>query len=319
MALSPHHHTGRRTSHRQTSYGALVFVVLLVGVMLAGVTGKTWADDVTVSAAVVGPKPTSAPVITVPITGQHFSSSPIAIKGTCTPGLLVNVYKNDVLAGAALCDANGKFAITADIFIGRNDLVARMYDQANQPSPDSNVVTVFYDVAAIPSLADGSQNIGTHGNFIITSDSVYKGTVPGKSLSWQIHIEGGVAPFAFNIEWGDGQTELLSRSASGDFTIQHTYDHAGGYKGGYVVTVNGVDAEGTKAILQVVAIVNNPVGTLAPTQVTPPSSWWRLLVAWPLWLVLVLMLISFWLGERRQRTVDNRSPRTPAPVPIGVG
>lgn len=320
MVLSPHVHTGRKLPHRHTSYYGLALLLLLVGVILAGITGITMAQQVSVSAVVLGPKPTKAPVITLPVSQQHFLTNPIDIKGTCDAGLLVNVYKNDVLAGAALCDASGRFSMKADLFIGRNDLVAHMIDQANQEGPDSSPVVVFFDLPSTPSIVDQGASAGSKGNVIIKAESIYKGTTPGQELSWQIAVEGGSAPYAISIEWGDGQTELISRSAAGSFAISHTYSKAGGYKGGYVVTVTAVDTEGTTATMQLVAVVNNPVGTpLAVTQIKPPTNWSSLLIAWPLWIVLVLMLISYWLGERRQRQLDDQRPAIPLPqIPAAI-
>lgn len=313
MALSQHHHTGRRLPHRHTSYVGLSFIVLLVGVLLTGVTGMTMAEQVTVQAVVVGQVPDRGPVITQPVNGQHFQQNPIDIKGTCSPGLLVNVYKNDVLVGAAICDAGGHFNLKGDLFIGRNELVARMLNTANQQSPDSSPVIAFLDFSSSPGLTGSA--VGSHGNVIVSTDSVYKGTVPGQELTWQISIQGGVVPYAVRIDWGDGQTELMTRSGEGEFTIRHTYEKAGGYKGGYVVTINAADTEGTTGTLQIAAIVNNPVGTVSATQVTPPSNLWRLLVAWPLWVILALMLISFGMGEWRQRRADRNKGQGLPQVP----
>lgn len=312
LKLSPHHHTGKYLPHHHTSYGGLMFIMLIVGVILAGVTAVARADDfiipppvsktVTVQAVVPGPIPSRGPVITAPVNGQHFNTIPINVEGTCVAGYIVNVYKNAVLAGSALCDRSGHFALAADLFIGQNELIANMVNAANQPSPDSNTVTAYFDLLSSPAnLIDGT-NLGKHGNVIIKAPSVYKGTVPGQPLSWTIEVLGGVAPYAVSVEWGDGTSDLISRPQAGQFTITHTYKKAGGYKGSYVVTIRAVDAEGTIGYIQMVSLVNNDVSSAVTGGINPNSGqWWSLLVAWPLWVIIVLLIISFWLGERRGR------------------
>lgn len=313
--LSPHNHTAHYLEHRQTSYGGLLFVLVLIGTLLAGATSASLAQDITVQAVVAGKAPTNAPVITVPASGQHFSTIPISVRGTCDAGLLVNLYRNDVLSGAALCDQGGHFNLQSDLFIGQNSLVARMYNAGNQPSPDSAAVLAYYDLPTTPvNLIDGSGS-GTNGNVILTAQSIYKGTLPGQSLTWPVEILGGVAPYAVSIDWGDGTTDLISRPQPGTFTISHTYKQAGGFKGGYVMNLKAVDGQGTIATLQLAAIVNNAVGTPITGSLSPGgSTWWRLLVAWPLWVIALLMVISFGLGEWREKQKGKRSVFPSAPI-----
>lgn len=315
MRISPHHHSGHYLPHEHTSYASIVGILLLIGMVLFGVTSIASADNVTVQAVVPGKPLTNAPTIKVPANGQRFSDIPINIQGTCDPGMLVNIYRNDVLGGAALCDVTGHFNLRSDLFIGKNDLVARMYNQANQPSPDSGVVSVYYDISSSPlNLVNGGVS-GTNGQVVITAQSLYKGTVPGQPLSWPLEITGGTAPYAVSIDWGDGSIDLISRSQPGVFTMPHTYKKAGGYKGGYVINIKAVDAQGTSGTLQLVALVNE-VGAPTFGSITPPGLGGRLMIAWPLWGGALLMVIVFWLGERRGSR--KRKPRVPLP-PIGAG
>ncbi len=320
LKLSPHQHCGRYLPHHHTSYGALAFVVLLAGVILAGVTAETQAANfptpppvtksVLVQAVVPGAVPTNGPTITTPVNGQHFTTIPVDIRGTCSAGFLVNVYKNTVLAGAAICDRTGHFALDADLFLGQNNLTANMVNSANQPSPDSKTVTAYYDLVSSPVNIVNGTPAGQHGNVIIKGSSVYKGTVPGQELKWDLEVLGGEAPYAISIDWGDGTHGLISRSQAGQFSISHIYKQAGGYKGGYVLAIRAVDAVGTNGYIQLVAIVNNDLSLATAAGINPGSGqWWSLLVAWPLWSLLALLVISFWLGERRgQRETLNGVP-----------
>ncbi|HZP55504.1 MAG TPA: hypothetical protein VFB03_01905 [Candidatus Saccharimonadales bacterium] len=228
--------------------------------------------------------PTQAPTITVPTTGQTFNKIPITVAGLCPKGLLVEVFKNGVFAGAAECPS-GSYSLQIDLFRGKNDLIARSYDSLNQPSPDSNLVSVTFD--------DSLPQTGPR----ISLFSVYakRGALPGDLLTWPITLSGGVGPYAISIDWGDKTaTDLISRQSPGDFTIQHIYINAGVYN----IIIKATDSQGATAFLQVVGIGNGPIKQTTPsaqaTQVVTPNLLWILLI------ILPLLLSSFWLGRKHQ-------------------
>lgn len=208
LKLSHRRHSGRHLPHSQTSFGGLVIVLVLASLVLFGLTIQAQALTLTgqgsysVNAAVIGAAPPSPPTITSPVNGQHVSVIPVDVRGTCHAGLLVNIYKNEVLAGAAICSAAGTFTVPIDLFIGRNDLIAREYTASNLVGPDSATVTVYYDVASFPVNVSTGGTSGKNGSLIIKSESVYKGIRPGDTLKWPIEIVGGVGPYAVNIDWG---------------------------------------------------------------------------------------------------------------------
>ncbi|MFI5240753.1 MAG: hypothetical protein ACHQUB_03540 [Candidatus Saccharimonadia bacterium] len=322
--LSPHYHSGKYLEHKHTSYGSLIIALFLSGMCLVGITSSTLADTVSVQAVVPGTAPGNAPTISTPLSGQHFTSIPIAVRGSCDAGLLVNLYRNNILSGAAICGPSGSYLINSDLFIGQNNLVAQMLNAGDQPSPYSSGLVVYYDLPSSPvNLVNGSVS-GTNGNVILTAQSVYKGTTPGQSLSWPIEIIGGVAPYAVSVDWGDGSTDLISRSQPGNFSVTHTYAQAGGYKGGYTMSLKAVDAQGTIGTLQLVAIVNNAVGlpivgSIKPTSSNPLTD---LVIAWPLWIVAFLLVVSFWVGDIRGRRRDansQSSPPSPNQIPGAIG
>src|SRR3954471_12928371 len=91
-----------------------------------------------------GSPPTTGATITVPGNGQNFSTTPITVAGICPKGLLVEIFKNNVFGGSTEC-ATGSFSLQVDLFDGRNDLVARVFDSLNQSGPDSATVSVNYN------------------------------------------------------------------------------------------------------------------------------------------------------------------------------
>lgn len=299
--INPYHHTGKPLPHHHTSYAALTFLLLWISIILGGLTTGVTAESYKVNAVVNGPKPTVAAQILSPANSYHTSVIPTNISGSCQKGMLVNIYKNEVLAGAVLCSSGGAFTLPIDLFIGRNDLVARVYSPSNQAGPDSAVVTVYYDPPGFPSsLLTGGSSINGHGNVVIKSDSVYRGNYTGEDSSWQLDLEGGLPPYAVNVDWGDGQNDLVSRTGPGAFTIKHVYHQAGtGYKSSFIVTVKATDAEGSAGYLQLVTIISDKaiVGSLA----TPSGS--RLLLAWPIVILAIFVVISYWLGEVHEKRV----------------
>ena len=114
------------------------------------------------------------------------------------------------------------------------------------------------------------------------------------------YIVGGVAPYAVNFDRGDGTSDLVTRTAGGPFTLSHTYKKPGGYLGSYPLIIRATDAAGQTAYLQLTTIVNNSTGGLAAGKTTAAPKL-SIMMAWPVWGGLVLMVASFWLGERREK------------------
>lgn len=235
--------------------------------------------------------PARAPTISSPSNGQSFSSLPVTVNGLCDNGLLVEVFKNGVFAGSATC-AGGSYSISIDLFNGRNDLIARQYDGLNQSSPGSATVTVTFNNA----LPQAGPRIS-----LITAFAK-RGANPGSPLSWPITISGGEGPYAISADWGDGSpAQLLSQALAGNLTLEHTYNQSGVYS----VTIKASDKNSSTAYLQVVGIGNGPIQQSSTTTAGSGASVisQKQIIWWPIILLAVLVLISFWLGSRHQLEV----------------
>ena len=228
--------------------------------------------------------PKTAATIAVPSSGATFTTVPITVSGLCTTGLLVKIFSNGIFVGSTVC-SGGSYSLKVDLFAGRNDLVARVYDALDQAGPDSNTVTVTFNDAQF--LRFGTQ-------LSLTSPYGERGAPPGTELDWPVLLSGGVGPYAISTDWGDGTSaELVSSSVSGTITLKHTYKTAGIY----TVVVKATDKNGAVAFLQLVgqatgAIQNNKSG--GNTTVVNRVVWWPVVVMLP------LLLVSFWLGGRYQ-------------------
>lgn len=286
-----------RTSQKikKLLFANLVFGLLSVLLLSSAAHAVTQQSGSTgLSGTVPGPPPSQAATIDIPRNGQSFNTIPITVSGFCPANTLIEIYKNNVFAGSAQCQGTS-YTLQIDLFDGRNDLVAKDFDSLNQQGPDSNTVTVNF-----------SSGIAIPGNRItLTTDFAKRGADPGTILTWPITLSGGTGPYAFSIDWGDKSApDLLSQPAPGNLTLQHTYAQAGVYK----VTVKATDVNGNSAFLQLVAIANGPVqqtGTNSKNSIITTQQTKVLL--WPIIVLFVLLLSSFWLGRRHQlEAIKNR-------------
>lgn len=224
--------------------------------------------------------------ITNPTNGRAFSESPITVSGICPTGLLVQVYNNNVMVGAVMCE-NGSFSVQVSLFSGNNDLSALVFDELNQEGPPSNTVRVTFndtDFSAFGEL------------MTLTSSYGRRSSAAGSELGWPLQLDGGTGPYAFSIDWGDGSpSQLLSRTSPGVFNIAHAYKRAGIYR----VSVRVADTNGVTAFLQVIALANGKVEAEAekPKEevATKPQIMWL-----PTLIAIALMIPAFWLGRRSQ-------------------
>ena len=236
--------------------------------------------------------PKNAPTITFPKDGSTITELPVTVRGLCQSGLLVKVFKNNIFGGSAVCK-NNNYAITIDLFIGLNELVARQYDDLDQASPDSNRVRVTFPAG----------QFATANRISLSSNYAKRGANPGEELTWPIILSGGVGPYAISVDWGDGtDPDIISRELAGTFDITHVYENAGTYN----ILIRATDKNGDLAFLQLVGVGNGELaqdgqaGTGAPTEPVYVILWW------PIILLAALVPISFWLGKRHQIHVLRR-------------
>jgi hypothetical protein len=238
------------------------------------------------------PPPTTAATISIPRTGQSFTTLPVTVSGICPKDLLVKLFKNNVFAGSVQC-TNGSYSLIIDLFDGQNDLIARVYDALDQAGPDSNTVTVGYNTAQPEFKSRVS----------LTSPIAKKGANPGQVLTWPITLSNGDGPYAVSVDWGDGKTpDLISRAFPGDFNIQHTYDKPGVYN----ILIKATDKNGGVAFLQLVGVANGALSQDTGNANNSGDSGTKTVtkILWQPAAILIPFIIStFWLGKKYQMHV----------------
>lgn len=229
--------------------------------------------------------PTVGATITTPGAGSSFTTSPIMVNGICPTGLLVQVYNNNVMVGAVMCE-NGSFSLQVSLFAGINELSVSVFDDLDQMGPASGSVTVTYTDTRFTAFGSLMTLTSTYGR---------RSAPAGSELTWPLQLSGGTGPYAFSIDWGDGTAnELKSQTLAGLVTILHKYKQAGIYQ----VNVKVTDVNGVSAFLQVVALGNGKVEA-APAGETTTTVVTRIL--WiPAAIALALLVPTYWLGRRSQ-------------------
>lgn len=271
--------------------------ILVLAVLLAAFTGVVFKQSVFAaeengSVGLEG-KISSAPPavgasITLPRDGTTTTTLPITVSGICPTGLLVKIFKNNVFAGSTQCN-NGSFSLQIDLFSGRNELVARVYDDLDQAGPDSNMVVVNFPFTGTSA---GAQN-----RISLTTNFAKRGANPGQNLVWPITLSGGIGPYAITVDWGDGKpADVISRQFAGNFDISHVYESSGIYN----VVIRATDSNGNLAFLQVVGIANGPISqNLSDASKSDAAAKVKTKILWqPAAITLPLLFTSFWLGKK---------------------
>jgi hypothetical protein len=308
LKLAHHTHTARVRPHEHTSYLALALVLFIVGICLSTFTATAWkrpgptAGSIGIYGVVPDKPPTTAAVLKTPTSNQRFSQTPIIVSGTCPNDTLVELFKNEIFAGSSVCTTDSTFNFEIDLLVGQNTLVAKVYDALNQVGPDSNSVIVYFDAPANSGSPLTQLNFGGP-QLLLNTDAVFRGTFPGKEMSIPLDIIGGRAPYAINIQWGDSTNKVVSRPDNTSFRTAHTYQKAGTYQ----LSIQATDADGRVAFMTVASIVNGQPDPATAASANTQETTNMLLVLWPLFAATFAVVVSFWIGEwREKRLLEKR-------------
>jgi hypothetical protein len=279
-------------------FGVSLVLLLVVGAALAPKAHAQTINSrdpgpksglVSVQGQIPSEPPKVGATIAIPTNGQSFSTLPITVSGSCPTDLLVEIFKNNVFSGSVDC-VNGSYKLQIDLFVGQNDLVAKVVDALNQFGPDSNTVTVSFNGGAQP---------GAGQRISLTTNFAKRGADPGQDLTWPIIINGGIGPYAVSVDWGDKTAaDLISQSLAGSLTLKHVFTQPGVYH----VTVKGTDAKGEVAFLQVVGIANGQAaaGSTGSGQNSGSVTVKKVIIWWPAVMALVVATVGFYLGMRHE-------------------
>ncbi len=300
---------------------ATLLILLGILVLLSGWTYKAVADSFTVSARINAPPLSDGATITSPLQNSTSTVSDISVSGICPDNSYVKLYDNGLFSGVAICSSN-TFQISISLFAGSNILQAQDFNITDQAGPVTASVTVYFTAPTPtpnpsptpppPGTTNPTSPV-TPSPLIAVTDFHYQTFEVGKDYSAQIQLEGGTAPYILNINWGDGSSETLTTNDPSTLTINHIYKS----QGYYVIIIKVTDAKHQVRTIQLAALIKFPgsIGIFSNTSrgsnnifktinIPPPNiftlykNW--LWIAWPSLLIVLLMAISFWLGERQE-------------------
>lgn len=297
---------------------AMGMTLLIVGVLITGWTLHSSADSYSITAKVAAPPLTEGAVITSPSDGASFTAVPITVSGTCPSNSYVTLTRNGAFSGSAACATGGTFDIQTSLSAGSNTLLAQDYNITDDPGPATLPITVTYTPPPPPvqppsSSTTTSPSVPTQTTtspLIVNSDYHFQAFAVNGAFSWEIKVSGGTAPYSMRVEWGDGQTSAQTIPAAQTVTIRHRYTKAGYYP----ILVHVTDAKAFATLLQIAAFIKLPgtAGALFTSPTSTDQGWFNnllstlvgtkyyLWLAWPTYIVVVLMAVSFWLGERQE-------------------
>ena len=284
---------------------AAAVVIAAAGVLLLSVPSahadndNSFEDDVEnpqsgslgLAGVVEGEPPESPAAINSPVAGETITDTPITVSGTCEPELVVELFKNDSFSGSAVCDENGTFEIETSLFRGENELLLGVRDLLGQSGPESDTVTVEYD----PQVTGTDREIGPE--LILTSPISFRGAAPGSEISFPLDLSGGSGPYAISINWGNGDSDVVSRDDTGSFDISHTYDNPGIYR----IVIQATDDNERFTFLQLTAVIDGEVRGELTEEDTEPARVETSYILWPMYVLAALVPVAFWLGMRHMK------------------
>lgn len=318
-----------------------VFIVLCVTVLVIGWTYEAVAASYAVTAEVPAAPLTEGATITSPTAGTIVTNPSMLISGTCPAGAYIKIYTNNTFGGVIFCQNNGTFSMNDDLYVGLNTLVAQDYNVTNDPGPETPTVAVTYTQ---PMQSSGSSTaISTNGSvgvsgstsgpasvetpattnppLLLTSNYQYATSAVSSGFTWTIDLEGGVPPYKVIVYWGDGSNSILYFKTDPKFQISHHYELAGYY----AIKIDVIDQTGNIRFISLAAriVTPNTAGNISTSDtgyslplveqnkesvfLMETKNW--LWLAWPSVIVVLVMLVSFWLGERQEVRVMTKNNR----------
>jgi hypothetical protein len=224
---------------------------------------------------------------------------------------------NGIFSGENICTTN-TFSIETDLYPGLNQLVAQDYNLTDQIGPTSPVVDVTYSPPATSQTTPTKTGSTTTTPSSTSTTSVtpslpimsatfkYRVFQAGQAFQWTINVDGGQPPYTAYVSWGDGNSSTIQVGYAQSFTISHVYFLVNDP----TIKITLTDASGAKTLLQLTAVIkalSSPGGVISSgtssssginNSLTGIQKW--LWLVWPVYGTVVMMVVSFWLGEYQE-------------------
>jgi hypothetical protein len=291
---------------------AIILMIGITGVLVCFSTTQALAVNVTVHGAnYEGPVPTSIPEILSPLDGAVLTSLPVPVTGTCEagPGYFIKLFRNGVFAGSGICQNNATFSIDVQLFPGNNTLIAHSANGANIEGPESSSITVTYYPPA-PAAITTPQTKAPGNAFYVSPEYFLLASNTGEEVSESFKFLGGTKPYRMTIIWGDGYSDTKENINADTVAFKHVYKSRANIREDFTINVKANDAGNQFATMQLFAVMNDPaIGAQIINKPVEPAGVYRNIIlrnlryAWPAYIVLLLMGLCFYIGERRGESI----------------
>jgi hypothetical protein len=308
----------KRPLHRRISLHPITILFLLcVGVLMIVTTFKAFGATTQLSMSITASPLEEPATITKPADQERFNLADIVVAGTCPTDSYVKIYKNEAFSGVAPCESN-KYEFTITLAKGANLLRVRAFNFSDQEGPASGSITVYYDAPVTAMSPSQPKPMPQTDQLRILTDFKYKVHQSGHPGLLDLALAGGVAPYAVAIYWNDGKITPISRTDRSSFTPEHAYaEKPRMYT--YVIKIAASDTDGNSDYIQLMAVIDGEkpaesTGTAAPVSAGRDNSEGTrtlLKYMWPAYLIVMLMVLSFYLGEREERRILSRKNQKP--------
>lgn len=301
LKLQEHKHTAKKLPHHHTSYRGLWLIMLAFGASLLLITRAVRAsENLNVTAKVPAPIPTTAAIIDSPLDKTSTNDANILVSGSCpviTPAIIVVIYRDSDLIGAAGCSAAGQFFATTHLIEGANILTPIIQTITYDYGPAGQPVTIYYQ----KPTATYDQNKPVVEALKLQVDGPFITYKINEPLTWPIMITGGRPPYYLTINWGDNQSETLHFNSSGHQQAKHVYTKSQTY----LIHAQAIDALGDSASISVAAVTSlgsagiNGLGSTGATIKNGDLSFSNIVII--IYWVLAAIILAFWLGTRYEK------------------
>jgi hypothetical protein len=229
---------------------------------------------------------------------QQTSSRP-TVSGYALPYAdIVVTFHSEVSTCKTRADAQGWWTCTLDHELP--DGVHHVDVTASNSEGWSGVLPTFEIRvrSQLPNLLKPAAS--QHPALLITSEYKFQTHHVGQPFTWSLGLHGGTAPYTLAIDWGDNSQSTFMRANGNEFDFTHAYPDVKTYN----LFIKATDTKGATGLLQLTAVVKGQAAGVASLTTSGPltslfSSVQKYLwIVWPVYLAVVLMVFSYWLGEQ---------------------
>lgn len=264
LHLQHRHHTGKKITHKHTSYRGLLVLVVLFGVTLCIIQQTVRASEIITTAKVAAPAPSLPAIITSHHNEEVITTPTVQFTGTCSyvaPSTAIELYIDTVFVGSSICETTGTFSLSTTISTGRHLIVVRTANVTGDYGPDSSPLHITYmkgdesQSPQTPTPPNTTSNTAPPASVAPNGVQIYSKFTyllygPEKDAEWVGYFSGGTAPYTVAIDWGDGTSSSYTATDSKSQTYRHSYRK---YEP-FFVTLTVTDADGSQTSMQLAAI-----------------------------------------------------------------